>query len=68
MDISSVSVAAVAANTSVTDNALASQMQVGVLKKVMDNEKAMAAQLVETINQSSSALPPNVGNNINVTA
>jgi hypothetical protein len=38
------------------------------MKKAMDSQAASAAQLIESVAQSSAALPDNLGQNINVTA
>ena len=39
-----------------------------VMKKAMDFQAAAAAQLIESVVESSAALPDNLGQNINVTA
>ena len=41
---------------------------VSVLKKAMDSQASAAAQLINSVAQSSAALPDNLGKNINVTA
>lgn len=41
---------------------------VSVMKKAMDSQASAAAQLIESVVQSSTALPDNLGQNLNVTA
>lgn len=62
MDIAGMTVSTVAASTQPTE------MSVAVMRKVLDGQQAAAAQVVNTIEQSGSALPDNLGQNINVTA
>lgn len=38
------------------------------MKKVMDSQARAAVQLIESVVQSSAALPDNLGQNLNVTA
>ena len=39
-----------------------------VLKKALDNESQTAMILINSISQSAANLPPNLGQNVNVTA
>ena len=41
---------------------------VSVMKKAMDIQATSAAQLIESVAQSSQSLPDNLGRNLNVTA
>lgn len=41
---------------------------ISVLKKALDNESQSAMILINSITQSAANLPPNLGQNINVTA
>jgi hypothetical protein len=41
---------------------------ISVLKKALDNESQSAMVLINSISQSTANLPPNLGQNINVTA
>ena len=41
---------------------------ISVLKKALDNQSQTAMILINSITQSSASLPPNLGQNINVTA
>ena len=41
---------------------------VSVMKKAMDSQASAAAQLINSVAQSSASLPDNLGQNINVTA
>ena len=49
------------------DGSVRGAFSVAVMKKTMDMQKQMAAQLLEALPQQR-ALPDNVGRNINVTA
>ena len=41
---------------------------VSVMKKAMDVQASAAAQLIESVAQSTQSLPDNLGRNLNVTA
>ena len=65
MDISAgISTSAIA----VTARSNGDSVTVSVMNKALDTQAAAAAQLIESVAQTSEALPDNMGNNINVTA
>ena len=54
--------------SALVNNTTAQQLSVAVLKKALDSQTQAALSLIEAIPQPPSALPPNLGRNINTTA
>lgn len=66
-----VSLSAIASNVGVTGSngvTTRDQMAVAVMRKAMDMQQQTAATIINSMPQPASALPSNVGRNINVTA
>ena len=62
MDISSMTV------TPTPNTTAQAEVSVAVQRQVMDQQRAMAQQMVQSIEKSGQALPDHLGRNINVTA
>lgn len=64
MDVSSIAAAA----TSMSQDKLANDVQISVLKKAMDISAQSAAQLIEALPQPPAANPPHLGNSVDTYA